>query len=724
MKLGLEKVPYHPFTEKIVDHLSAVTQNEHRHFFRVMLAYFWGMTTTHMRVGIRGWGSTILPANIYSICLSESGTGKGFTINTMEDQVMPLFRDTFMNETFVIAAEDQIYTLATERAKVRGTDADTEQEKLVKEFESAGPMLFRFGEGTTAALKQLRHKMCIATAGSLNFQIDEIGSNFLKEKEMVNLYLELYDTGKIQDKLVKNTSENVRFERIEASTPSNALLCGSAVTLLDGGETERAFYSAIGVGYGRRCFFAYSRETGKSVELSAEQLVDRMFNKHHDKQMSILAEHMEMLADISNLGKEMVIHRDAAVFLMKYKMYCVERGSRMKDHQRAIKAEMDNRFFKVLKLAACYAFIDGHSDISITYLRYAMKLAEDSGNEFTALMSPEKDYMKLAKFLVDFREEATLSDLDQLLPCFNGSKQKKDEMLHNAVSWGYKNNIIISKRYHDQILFLQGKSLEETDLDELIVSVSQHTAYDYEPMYCTFEQLAEFGDEVNYNWCNHHFENEHRSDDNVIPGFNVIVLDIDDGTPLSTAKLLFEDYYAIFYETKSSTPKFNRYRVILPISHVLNLDKDDYKELMQNVIDTLPFDIVVDDASKQASKKWRTYDAGAHINDTRYVNGVEEDPKIFDILPYLPKTSKNEQRLRIFAEMGDVDNLARWVINNTGEGNRNKQLYRYAMVMVDMGYDYDSIYTSLKEVNAILKDGLTEKELQNTIMKSVSSKIK
>lgn len=723
MKLGLDKVPYHPFSEKIVDHLSAVTQNNNKHFFRVMLTYFWGMVNTHMRVGIRGWGNTVLPTNIYSICLSESGTGKGYTITTMEDQVMPLFRDLFLSETFIVAAEDNIYNLATQRANHRGTDADDEQNKLVKEYESAGPMLFRFAEGTTAAVKQLRHKMAIAQAGSLNFQVDEIGSNFLKEKEMVNLWLELYDTGKIQDKLVKNTSDNTRFERIEGATPSNALLCGSAATLLDGGETERSFFSAIEVGYGRRCFFAYSRDTTKVSELSAEQLVDRMFNKHHDKQMALMAEHIEMLADISNLNKEMVIDRDAAIFLMKYKMYCVERGSKMKDHQRALKAEIDNRYFKVLKLAACYAFIDDLSEINITYLKYAIKVAEQSGKDFAELMNPEKDYMKLAKFLVDFREEATLSDLDQYLPSFNGSKQKKDDQLTNAISWGYKNSIVISKRYQEQILFLKAEALEETNLDELIVSASDHPAYDYAPLYCTFEQLAEFGDETDYNWCNHHFHDEHRSDENVIPGFNVLVFDVDDGTPLSTAKLLFEDYYAIFYETKSSTPKFNRYRVMLPISHVLNVDKEEYKEIVNNVIESLPFDITIDDASNQPSKKWRTYDSGAHVNDVRYVNGQQEDPKLFDILPYIPRTTKNEQRMRTFEEMGDVDNLAKWVINNTGEGNRNKQLFRYAMVMVDMGYDYDSIFESVKEVNAILKDGLSEKELLNSIMKSVASKI-
>ncbi len=719
-----KKMKYHPTSEVIATHLSTLTQNDSKHMFRVFLTYYLGMITSHMRVGIQGWGNSTLPVNIYTMALSESGTGKGVSMNTLNSQVLHRFRDVFLEETFAASAEEAIVTLAETRAERRGTEESKEEEKLLKEFTNAGEVMFQFSEGTPPAVKQFRHKLCLARAGSLNYAVDEIGSNLLNSKDMIHLFLELYDTGRIEDKLVKNSSENQRVERIEEAVPANMLLTGAPSGLLDGGETESKFYALLDVGYARRCFFSYSRDSTKVAELTAEELVDRMFNKHSHTDLNLIAEEWEHLADVSNLNKIMELPHKSAVYLMKYKLHCIQRGMQFKEHQKALKAEMDNRFFKVLKLAAAYSFVDLKDEIEIKYLDYAIKLAEDSGADFAKLMSPEKDYMKLARFLIDYKEGATMSDLDMHLPCFSGSKSRKDEMIANAIAWGYRNNILITKHYVDQILFLKASVLEETDLDNLIFSFSDHTSYNYEPMEESFESLEDLGLVENYQWCNHWFENDYRHDDNVIPGFNLIVLDVDDGTPLSTAKMMFQDYYAIFYETKRSTPKHNRYRIIIPTSHVLELSNEDYKQFMSNVIESLPFDIEIDDASKQPSKKWLTSANGVYFNDVRYVNGKEADPKLFDVLPYIPKTEKNEQRIRERVEIGDLDRLQAWMLENTGEGNRNKQLYNYAMVLVDSGADYTTVETNLLDLNSKLRDPIPEKELKNTILVSISKKIK
>lgn len=721
---NLDKFKYHPLGEKIVNHLSTVTQNPNKHLFRVMLTYYFGMLTSQMRVGIHGWGDTILPVNIYSICLSESGTGKGYTMNTLNTQVINRFRETFLEETFLTAAEENIERLANDRARRRGTVEAKEEEKLLKEYNSAGEVLFQFSKGTPAAVKQFRHKLCLAKAGSINYNVDEIGSNFINQQDMIVLFLELYDTGRIEDNLIKNSAENTRVERIEAATPANVLLAGTASSLLDGSEAENKFFNMLETGYARRCFFSYSRESTKVSEMSAQELVKKMFNKHANTDMSIIADHLEQLACISNLEKVMELPHDAAIYLMEYKLWCIKRGDQFKEHQKTLKAEMDNRFFKVLKLAAAYAFVDLQDEISITHLEYAIKLAEDSGRDFLALNSPEKDFMKLAKFLVDFKEPATLADLDLLLPSFTGSKSKKDEMIANAISWAYKNNIVITKQFTDQILFLKATVLEETNLDEIIVSSSDHPSYDYEPDVVPIEAIEQFGQRANWQWCNHHFENDYRHDDNVIPGFNLIVLDVDDGTPIAAAQTMFQDYYHIIYETKRSTPKHNRYRVVLPTSHILELSNEDYKQFMQNVIESLPFDIEVDEASKQPSKKWITCDKGVLVNDTAWINGKEVDPKLFDVLPYIPKSARNEQRIRERMEMGDLDNIQRWVIENTGEGNRNKQLYNYGMILVDMGADYSEIEEAVLDVNSKLKDPIGDKEIKNTILLSISKKLK
>lgn len=711
-------------SDAIALHLSTVTQNPNKHFFRVMLTYYYGVMASHMRVGIHGWGDSTLPINIYSVCLSESGTGKGFTMNTVNGQVINGFRDVFIEETFPVIADDSMITLAQDRATRRGTDEDKELEKIEKEFADAGELMFQFSEGTPAAAKQIRHKFALANAGSLNFIVDEIGTYLITHKDMFPLFLEMYDTGSIEDKLVKNTSDNKRVERVNRTVPTNMLLVGTSSSLLDGSETEAKFFNMLETGYARRCFFSFNRDANKTNELSAEQLIDQMFDKHHNSDMGIVNDALARLADINNVEKGIVINRDAAVYLMQYKLNCIQRSAEYKAHQKVLKLELDNRFFKVLKLASAYAFIDGKDEVTKKYLNYAITLAEESGEELHKLMSPEKDFMKLAKFLVDFKEEATVSDMELLLPCFNGSKSKKDEMINSAISWGYKNGVLITKKYVDQILFLQATTLEQTNLDELIISISDHTSEGYEPMVGPFEDLEDLGNIANYQWCNHHFDGDYRLEENVIPGFNLLVLDIDDGTPLSVAKAMFSDYWCAFYETKSSEPKFNRYRIILPISHVLELNQEDYSECIRSVIASLPFNIEVDDASAQRSKKWRTCDKGIEFNDARWVNGEEADPLLFDILPYIPRSSKNDERIRESVEYENLDRVQRWFVESTCQGNRNKQLYRYAMILVDMGLSYSQVEENLLTFNSHLRDSISDKEIKDSILKTVAKKIK
>lgn len=716
-----DEMIHHPLSQSIVDSLAITTQSSDKELFHAMLAYYWGVCATHMRASIVGWFDNKLPLNIYSVCLAESGAGKGYTVGTVESQIINRFRDVFLEETFPIAGEEGIEDIAIHRAAKRNTSVDIERERIIKEYENAGNMLFLFSEGSPEGIKQIRHKLLIANAGSINLQIDEIGGNLIKLEPLFQVMLELYDRGDIKDKLIKNSAENKRNEQLTGFTPANLLMFGASSALLNGTETESKFMQLLETGYARRSFFTFNQEANKETELSAEEIVDRMFNQHHTQMYNDFSEHLEAIADVSNLDREIHIPRDSCLYLVKYKLNCEARARELKSYQKIQKTELQHRYFKVMKLAACYSFIDNLDEISIEYLEYAMKVAEDSGKALEKLLNPDKDFMRLARFLCEQEGDVTLPDVELGLPCFTGSSPRKQDMINLATAWGYKNNILITKRYVDQILFLNAKVLQETDLDEMYVAISEHEAYDYENLIVPFEELAELGEVRYHHWINHHVEEGHRSRENVIPGFNCIVLDVDDGTPIEAAMRIFHGYYAIFYDTKSSTPRHNRYRIILPISHILELEQEDYDEFMKNIISTVPFEI--DSSVCEREHKWQTWDAGSDMFIDYVENKVTKDCKLFDALEFIPRTTKNEERIKRSKEYANLDGLQHWVMSTTGEGNRNKQLYRYAMILVDKGMSYNDIQESVLAMNAGLKDGISEKEIINTIMSSVSRKI-
>ena len=710
-----DQMNYDPVTEMLTDIMCAKTQNSERMFFRIANSYYWGVLASQMHATIEGWGSSKLPINIYAMNLSPSGTGKGYSTGLMEDSVINRYRETFMENTYPLAADRNMQKIAAERAKRKGTDPADEFETLQKEFNSIGSLLFSFDSATVPAVKQLRHKLNLARAGGVNLQIDEIGANLVSQVEVTNAFLELYDKGMIKDKLVKSSAENTRFERLEGITPTNMLLFGTPSKLLDSGLTQKHLIEMLEMGYARRCFFGYIPKVKKNVGTDAALLVNQMFNTTSDAQLDQLSIDLEQLADISNLNKVIRIEQDEAVYLMEYKLSCDKRAECLKDHETIMRSELENRFFKVLKLAGAYAFRDYSPTITVAHLDAAIRLAEDSGEHFARLMQPEYDYQKVARYLADCGAGVTLPDLEQALPCFRGSKQQKDLMIEYAVAWGYKNNIVIKKLYDGNILFLRGETLKETNLDELIISTSEKLAEGYASKLTKFEDLAGLGSVDNYHWANHHFDGGYRREDHTKAGFNMLVFDVDGTLPLTTAMELLKGYKAFFYTTKrhQDADQLDRYRIILPTNYELELDREEYKMFMDNVMQSLPFEM--DESCNQRNKKWLTCKSAV-----TYFNEGE----LFDVLPYIPRTTKNSEREERQKDQKDLDNLERWILNNTGDGNRNKQLYNYAMVLYEMGKNFTDIGTCVRSLNDKLQDKLSEEELTATILKSIQSKTK
>ena len=714
----LEKMQLHPQSEKLIEVLCQKTQNENDMFFRVLVAYYFGMMAAQMRVSIKGFDKGTIPINMYAINLSPSGTGKGYATSFMENHVLGKFKDIFTNYTFQQQAEMSMDKLALRRSLRNGTSQSEAKEDLSKEFDLVGPFLFSFDSATVPAVKQHRHKVLLAGCGSLNFQVDEIGANLPQQLEVLYAFLELYDLGLLKEKLIKSTADNKRLEKLEGPTPSNMLLFGSTSKLMDGGRTEDTFMDLLEMGYARRCIVAYETKSAPAPTKTAEQIVADMFDTTTSDYVEAISDQFALLADVNNVGKNIYLPEDVLLELIEYRLICQRKSATYSQQENIKKAEMEHRYFKALKLAGAYAFIDDSSEITSTHLENAIALIEMSGSHFQRLLVPEKNYMKLAKYLADSPIDLTLADLDQELPYFKGTKPQKDEMLNLAIAHGYRNNIIIRKSIVDSIAFYSGESLQETDLDEILITISDDYAENYIPQVLPFDQLVELGQQKDYHWSNHSFVDNHRSESNALPGFNLIALDVDSGFPIKAAVQALEGINAIFYTTKrhqktdaDGREYGDRYRILIPSNYILYLDSAEYKEFINNIAADLPFEI--DDASNQRSKKWETYDGEVYVTTGN----------TFDVLPYIPETKRSDERKAQLEEQ-DLDKLESWFMNNIGDGNRNKQLYRYACILMDTGHNFVSIQEKVLSFNSKLIDSLSEDELSQTVLKSIAQKIK
>lgn len=703
----IKDMAYHPVAEQLVQVICDKTRTEETLFFRVLVAYYLSTVASTMRCSIATHDRGEIPVNMYAINLAPSGFGKGHSTSILKKQVLNQFTYRFVNETFEVMAQKNLPKLATDRAHRKATDPDKELETLKGEFNRAGALAISFNSGTSSALKQIRHKLLLANAGSLNFQMDEVGSNLLSNMELLDVYLELYDTGEIDQKITKNTNENVRNEEIIGRTPTNMLLFGTPAKLLNGSKVEEEFYSMQEAGFARRCVFGYVRHGGKKKKLTPQEVYDMATDPVNDNFLQDLADHLETLADPINMNKQLAISKDTTLELIEYQQMCEALAESLPEHAEMRKAEISHRYFKALKLAGAYAFIDDSADLTSDHLYNAIALVEESGQAFERLLTRDKAYAKLAKYIAELGEDVTHTDLSEDLIFYPKASNQRADMLKDATAWGYKNNIIIKKKFEDGIEFLRGESLKETDLNEICVSYSNEWVENYNNDTAPFDQLHVMTQAPGMHWVNHHMRDGYRDDEHAIPGFNIVVLDVDKGVSLEGAKALLKDYKALYYTTKRHTADANRFRIVLPTNYELKLDTKDYKEFMKHLMAWLPFE--VDTATGQRARKWESFNG--HYEYT--------DGELLDVLPFIPKTSKNEEHKQRINSQQSLDNLERWVINNTGDGNRNNQLLKYAYILVDGGFDFNQILGRVKELNDKLPDKLDETEIHSTIMVTV-----
>lgn len=711
--MDLTKIKDAPVIEEIVDVLCNKTQNTDRGFYKVEVAYFLAKMASAMRASIITKDRGKVPVNLYALALASSGFGKGHSVNIMENEFIKGFKKRFLDEAMPVTVDAYLTQLAQDASIRNNSSEEIEKEALMADYKRAGAYTFTFDSGTTPAVKQLRDKLLLANCGSINLQIDEIGSNLIGSTEVLNVFLELFDQGMVKQKLTKNTQDNVRSADRDGSTPTNMLLFGTPVKLLDGGQTEDMFYSFLEIGYARRCLFGIGKLNKKALySLDPAQIFARLTDPVNKSTIDKWSKHFFHLADPSKIDWQMTISDQTSINLIQYKSECERIADSLPEHEEIRKAELSHRYFKALKLAGALAFVEESSEVTNTHLYQAIKLVEESGEAFGSILTREKAYMKLAKYIANSHTEVTHADLTEALPFYKSGVAARNEMMSLAIAWGYKNCIVIKKSFVDGIEFFRGETLKPTDLKEMILSWSSDLAYNYTPERGPWDQLGKVFQMKDLNWCNHHFKEDHRCNADVIPGFNMVVVDVDGTTSINTVKELFKEYSYILYTTKRhQTEGKDRFRLVLPINYELKLSLDEYKEFMDNILKWLPFE--TDECANQASKKWSCHEGGVLIQN----EGV-----LLDALKFIPGTSRNDQYKKEMSKIADMDNLERWFATRMVEGNRNNHMFKYGMALVDAGLSFEEVSSKIKHFNKQLNNPLPVDELEKSVLVTIAKK--
>ena len=202
-------------------------------------------------------------------------------------------------------------------------------------------------------------------------------------------------------------------------------------------------------------------------------------------------------------------------------------------------------------------------------------------------------------------------------------------------------------------------------------------------------------------------------------GFNCVVLDVDGGISLQAVQNLLSDYEYIIHTTKRhQVPDENgetkdRFRIILPTNYVLKLDAEEFKQFMENVAQWCPFEL--DEGTFQRSRKW-----ACTTGTTIYKNSGQ----LFDVLPYIPRTSRESEYRKAQVSLQNLTALERWFASRMQDGSRNNTFAKYGFMLLDNGFTPDEILEKLYQLNDKIDNPLDESEIQSTVFTSIKNRYK
>jgi len=660
---------------------------------------------SNMRVKIQYVDGGIIPVNFYGLALAGSGFGKGKINNILEDNIINEFQDRFMNSLAPSVSMSKLETLAETKSLDEGIDITVAQAEIYKEWNKLPKHLYTFSDATIEGLKAKRLKLSMIELGSTNMEIDEIALNLERVSDVLSVLLEAFDAGKAKQKLIKVDSNSD-----VSKVPANLFMFGTPSRLLNGSKLERIFIDFLVNGYARRMFFGYIDDDSAPVTMSAEERLASLRDVTVTADLDNMSSYLASFASEHQVGKILFIHDDVAIKLLEYEDYCLSRSMDMKKYQEIQKAEMKHRYWKAIKLAGILSFISKEDGITMNDLNDAIAIAEESGKAFASIINRPPSHVRLLEFLIDQDKKVTHAELVEKLDFYNSAnKTMKEEMITLATAYAYSNNAVIKRLMVEGIEFISAKELEPSDGSKCILSVSTDIVEGYEPKIGEFNNLKlVLSAQVEY--CSHHFKDGYRDDKHALPKFNLVILDIDDGTSLQMAMAMMSDYkYVIGTTKRHQTEGYgDRFRMILMLDRTIELDTEEHSKFMSNLYEWLPFK--VDTAAKDIARKWSG-------NPKAMI--FENEGKAITSIDFIPDTSKEQAMRERIVDLSNLDSLERWFALNASTGDRNHKTLRYALMLLDGGLDIETIEDKVLAMNSRLAEPLPEREIYQTVMNKV-----
>jgi len=331
----------------------------------------------HIKIDTRsGYGNSI--ANIYSLVLASSGVGKNSSLGLIDK--------FYFGEAFKYIG-DVVYPKF--KSKALDKLAEDEDERPLHAWTKS------LSNSTTSGMYAYAESFTLCGMGGLNLEVDEIANAVISKAELMEILLTPYDNGTFAPVAKRTDSNSMSIDNM----PTNLYCFGNKVRLFEGDGVETSFIKLLDEGYGRRMIF--TEDTSVPVRRSTDDVVREMeLSEEISEKRQKDRDYIKGLISSSNLGKVLSLSKEARYM---YAMIKADGENYILDNkglEPAVKADMNERNFKVAKLAGIYAFFDGNEEVTKKNMEEAYEVIKDSSIVLQELRKVKPKHQRLLEALL------------------------------------------------------------------------------------------------------------------------------------------------------------------------------------------------------------------------------------------------------------------------------------------------------------------------------------
>lgn len=594
-----------------------------------------------------------------------------------------------------------------------------------------------------AALTQNFVRLQYAKAYPLFIYVDEFQDKTVQVSEIVAFMKMAWDS-KIRANKTKTSDSSKSLTPLSGvRVPSITQLIGTP-SITDDMSAHDNLITMLKNGLARRMFFSLTDSMPinelESPEVKWQKL--GMLSITKSEIGSELTQLTKRLVDREN--KNVYFSDDTGVAFMALENEMMIRSSEELD--LVIKPNLLGAPYRVARLSAILAVIDESEVVEKRHFDEALEFDNESRNHLKKIVKKKQDYEILVSYLLSQTDAVTettiIKDLGSKV--YPSSGKKREDILSLAASEAISSGSVLTTALRSGVLFIQCQKLTPSSLDKIRFSFSFHMAYGYKSYEKSFETLVKAISTPDLKKrvgqiCSHGFNDNHRSHENVIKGFNMIILDIDQGKHLNNVINFYSLHYNIIYTTKRHNPSNHRFRVIIPLDSIIFLDKGSYSRALKQYQMLLPFPCDIQ-AGSDIAKTWATHQGICYVNtstDRPLIDREENQSKLrvtlnhpseiglFDSKLIIPDTLESvEIKKNIRPSEKNSDRLIEWFKANIAVyegGGRNSFLFKFGMAVATNGLNSSETESQILAMNHLFSTPLPSVEVRN-IIKSVNKR--